>query len=211
MDIVSELKPQLYELFPSLVYHTPFLTKEECEMYVKCLDDVEKSSLPTGIRPFLQTTDKLHLLNDTWKELSDKVIDVINSVADHQHVVRDSFYNTNMWANIGSGSRYFHQKHSHPNSFFSSIIYIRGSKTSQTHFADPRSQTQVLTPDYSEYDRLNSSTFILPFIEGSIAIFPSWLPHNVSGDDNDNPNRITISCNSMMHFESTNSTVYLKI
>ena len=124
MDIVSELKPQLYELFPSLVYHTPFLTKEECEMYVKCLDDVEKSSLPTGIRPFLQTTDKLHLLNDTWKELSDKVIDVINSVADHQRVVRDSFYNTNMWANIGSGSRYFHQKHSHPNSFFSSILTL---------------------------------------------------------------------------------------
>ena len=120
---MSELKPQLYELFPTLIYHTPFLTKEECEMYIKCLDDVEKKSLPVVERPLYQTTFKLHLLNDTWKELSDRVIDVVNSVADHQHMIRDSFYHTNMWANIADGPGYFHQKHSHPNCFFSSIIY----------------------------------------------------------------------------------------
>ena len=208
----SELKPTAYELFPSLVYHSPFLNKEECKMYIKCLDDVEKVSKGSNQRPLYQTTDKLHLLNDTWKELSDRVIDKINSVADHQQVVRDSFYNTNMWANIASGPRYFHEKHSHPNSFFSSIIYIRGSETSQTHFTDPRSQTQVLIPEYLEYNRLNSSTFVLPFIEGSIVIFPSWLPHAVLIDGaDDNSSRITISCNSMMHLENTNRTVYLKI
>jgi len=206
---VSELKPHIYELFPSLVYHTPFLTKEECEMYIKCLDNVEKESLPFADRPLYQTTDKLHLLNDTWKELSDRVINVINSVADHQHMIRDSFYTTNMWANIADGPGYFHEKHSHPNCFFSSIIYLRGSKSSPTTFSDPRSQTQVLTPDYSIYNFINGSTFQLPYFEGSIAIFPSWLPHNVLGDNNSN--RITISCNSMMHFECTQKTIHLKI
>ena len=207
----SELKQTVYELFPSLIYYTPFLTKEECEMYVKCLDDVEKPSLPTGTRPFYQTTDKLHLLNDTWKKLSDRIIDVVNSVADHQHVVRDSFYNTNMWANIAAGPGYFHQRHSHPNCFFSSIIYLRGNETSETIFHDPRDQIKVLMPNYLESTRLNTTAFRLPFKEGFIAIFPAWLSHNVLSEGKDNSDRITITCNSMMHFESTTGTAYLKI
>ena len=209
---MSELKPQLYELFPTLIYHTPFLTKEECEMYIKCLDDVEKKSLPVVERPLYQTTFKLHLLNDTWKELSDRVIEVVNSVADHQHMIRDSFYHTNMWANIADGPGYFHQKHSHPNCFFSSIIYLRGSKVSSTVFYDPRSQTQIFAPDYSIYNSTNANIFNLPYVEGSIAIFPSWLPHAVlMGDLDDNSTRITITCNSMMHCEVNKETAYLKI
>ena len=207
----SELKQTVYELFPSLVYHAPFLNKEECKMYIKCLDDVENVSLPCNQRPLYQTADKLHLLNDTWKELSDRVIDKINSVADHQQVVRDSFYNTNMWANISSGPRYFHEKHSHPNCFFSSIIYLRGNECSKTIFHDPRSQTKVLMPNYSVNSRYNTNAFRLPFVEGSIAVFPSWLEHNVLSEGNDNYDRITITCNTMMHFESTIRTAYLKI
>ena len=151
-------------------------------------------------------------LNETWKELSDRVIDVVNSVADHQHMIRDSFYHTNMWANIADGPGYFHQKHSHPNCFFSSIIYLRGSKVSSTVFYDPRSQTQIFAPDYSIYNSTNANIFNLPYVEGSIAIFPSWLPHAVlMGDLDDNSTRITITCNSMMHCEVNKETAYLKI
>jgi len=207
---VSELKHKKYSLFSSLVYHAPFLTKDECEMYVKCLDDVKKDQ-PRPQRPFLQTTDKLHLLNDTWKEFSDRVIGMINSVADDQSIIRDSFYNTNMWANISSGNEYFHQTHSHPNCFFSSIIYLRGNESSGTTFHDPRPQTQVFTPDYSIYNSINGSSFQIPYIEGYIIIFPSWLPHNVSGKTDDNSTRITITCNSMMHCEVNKQTAYLKI
>jgi len=208
---VSELKPHIYELFPSLVYHTPFLTKDECEMYTKCLDDIEKESLPCSQRPLYQTTDKLHLLNNTWKELSNKVIDVINSIADHQHMIRDSLYNTNMWANIAAGPGYFHELHSHPNCFFSSIIYLRGNESSKTIFHDPRAQIKVLRPDYSEPTRLNTTAFKLPFKEGSISIFPAWLTHTVLSEGNDNSDRITITCNTMPHFESNKRTSNLKI
>tara|TARA_B100000287_G_C20350671_1_gene669653 strand:+ start:66 stop:695 length:630 start_codon:yes stop_codon:yes gene_type:complete len=207
----SELKPTAYELFPSLVYHSPFLNKEECEMYVKCLDNVEKESLPFAQRPLYQTTDKLHLLNDTWKKLSDRIIDVVNSIADHQHIIRDSLYNTNMWANISAGPGYFHAKHSHPNCFFSSIIYLRGNESSETIFHDPRPQTNMLMPDYSQSNRYNTTAFRLPFEEGFIAIFPAWLPHDVLSEGNDNSNRITLTCNTMMHFECTTRTTYLKI
>ena len=207
----SELKPHIYELFPSLIYSTPFLTKEECEMYVKCLDNVEKESLPSAQRPLYQTTDKLHLLNDTWKKLSDRIIDVVNSVADHQHIIRDSLYNTNMWANIAAGPGYCHAKHSHPNCFFSSIIYLRGNESSKTIFHDPRPQTNMLMPDYSQSNRYNTTAFRLPFEEGFIAIFPAWLSHDVLSEGNDNSNRITLTCNTMMHFECTTKTTYLKI
>ena len=208
---MSELKPHIYELFPSLVYHTPFLTKDECEMYVKSLETIKKESSSFN-NDFYQTTDKLHLLNDMWKGLSDKVIKVINSIADDQFIIRDSFYNTCMWANISGGKGYFHKTHTHPNSFFSSIIYLRGSKVSRTVFYDPRAQTQIFDPDYSKPTRLNTTAFRLPFIEGSLVIFPSWLAHSVLGDKlDDNCNRISISCNSMLHSEINKHASYLKI
>tara|TARA_B100000902_G_scaffold344985_1_gene350709 strand:- start:304 stop:927 length:624 start_codon:yes stop_codon:yes gene_type:complete len=207
---VFEFKPTINPLFPNLVYHTPFLTKDECEMYIKELNDVEKHSPDMQGNPY-HTTDKLHLLNDSWKKLSDRVIEVINSVADHQKIKRDSFYTTCMWANISQVQEYFHKKHVHPNSFFSSIIYLRGNQSSSTIFYDPRSQSKVIQPDYSEINDFNSTAYHLPFIEGSLVIFPSWLPHSVSGNNNDNRQRITISSNSMMHSEITSHTSYLKI
>ena len=179
-------------------------------MCIRDRGDVEKYSPNMQGNPY-HTEDKLHLLNDSWKELSDRVIEVINSVADHQKIKRDSFYTTCMWANISQVKEYFHKKHVHPNSFFSSIIYLRGNQSSSTIFYDPRSQSKVIQPDYSEINDFNSTAYHLPFIEGSMVIFPSWLPHSVSGNDNDNHHRITISSNSMMHSEITRHTSYLKI
>ena len=207
---MSEFKATLNQLFPSLVYHTPFLTRDECERYIKELDDVEKYAPNMQGNPY-HTKDKLHLLNDSWKELSDRVIEVINSVADHQKIKRDSFYTTCMWANISQVKEYFHQKHIHPNSFFSSIIYLRGNESSKTIFHDPRAQIKVLKPDYSEPTRLNTTAFKLPFKEGSISIFPAWLTHTVLSEGNDNSDRITITCNTMPHFESNKRTSNLKI
>ena len=146
-----------------------------------------------------------------WKGLSDKVIKVIESTADDQCIMRDSFYTTCMWANISTGKEYFHKTHSHPNSFFSSIIYLRGNESSKTIFHDPRPQTTILMPDYSQSNRYNTTAFRLPFEEGFIAIFPAWLTQDVLSEGNDNSNRITLTCNTMMHFESTTKTTYLKI
>ena len=132
---MSELKSTKYRLFPSLLYHAPFLNQQECEMYVKSLETIKIESSSFN-NDFYQTTDKLHLLNDMWKGLSDKVIKVIESIADDQCIMRDSFYTTGMWANIAAGAAkgYFHKTHTHPNSFFSAIIYLRGSKLLQLFF-----------------------------------------------------------------------------
>ena len=208
---MSELKSTKYRLFPSLLYHAPFLNQQECEMYVKSLETIKIESSSFN-NDFYQTTDKLHLLNDMWKGLSDKVIKVIESIADDQCIMRDSFYTTCMWANISAGQGYFHKTHTHPNSFFSAIIYLRGSKASSTVFYDPKPQAGVFSPAVSEETCFNSKGFKLSFIEGSIVIFPSWLPHCVVGNESDdNRNRISISCNSMLHSEINTNTAYLKI
>ena len=210
---MSELKSTKYRLFPSLLYHAPFLNQQECEMYVKSLETIKIESSSFN-NDFYQTTDKLHLLNDMWKGLSDKVIKVIESIADDQCIMRDSFYTTGMWANIAAGAAkgYFHKTHTHPNSFFSAIIYLKGSKPSSTVFYDPRPQVGIFSPSVSEDTFFNSGGFKLSFIEGSIAIFPSWLSHCVAADESDdNRNRISISCNSMLHSEINTYTSYLKI
>ena len=208
---MSELKSTKYLLFPSLLYHAPFLNQQECEMYVKSLETIKIESSSFN-NDFYQTTDKLHLLNDMWKGLSDKVIKVIESIADDQCIMRDSFYTTCMWANISAGQGYFHKTHTHPNSFFSAIIYLKGNKPSSTVFYDPRPQVGIFSPSVSEDTFFNSGGFKLSFIEGSIAIFPSWLSHCVAAEESDdNRNRISISCNSMLHSEINTNTAYLKI
>ena len=182
-------------------------------MYVKSLETIKIESSSFN-NDFYQTTDKLHLLNDMWKGLSDKVIKVIESIADDQCIMRDSFYTTGMWANIAAGAAkgYFHKTHTHPNSFFSAIIYLRGSKASSTVFYDPKPQAGVFSPAVSEETCFNSKGFKLSFIEGSIVIFPSWLSHCVVGNkSDDNRDRISISCNSMLHSEINTNTAYLKI
>ena len=110
-----------------------------------------------------------------------------------------------MWANVGWKPLYCHMNHTHPNSIFSGVWHIScpnvGTRFCQTTtFSDPRPACRVIEPNVIKDFAHNSGT-VAPIVNnGSLFMFPSWLPHGVQQHYNsyNGVPRITISFNAMM-------------
>jgi uncharacterized protein (TIGR02466 family) len=106
------------------------------------------------------------------------------------------FHITGCWINVLSpgGS---HAMHSHPNNFLSGVYYLRSQAGAETiNFHDPRPQTAIIRPPVTELTAYNTDQVVLPVTEGTLLIFPAWLPHSVSSNTGAQP-RVSISFNIM--------------
>ena len=103
-------------------------------------------------------------LKDVFKELS---------------IIYDDVYINNMWGNIASSDNK-HDAHTHPNSYYSGIFYIKTPKNcAKTFFHSPIEGSKVICPDVSEFNDLNIGKYHITPEEGKLIIFPSWLLHSV--------------------------------
>jgi uncharacterized protein (TIGR02466 family) len=68
------------------------------------------------------TPDDIHLLPEI-KELSTLVLAEANEILNVYRIKRDSYYITNMWANI-THPNHRHHMHIHPNCVLSGIFYV---------------------------------------------------------------------------------------
>jgi uncharacterized protein (TIGR02466 family) len=105
----------------------------------------------------------------------------------------------NMWANINSPGSY-NLLHLHPASCFSGVYYIKGNeKSGSIRFRNPNLPIEyVLGPKYiQEYNGFNSASWKIFPEPGKLLIFPSWLLHDVSPNQDDT-DRFSISFNSVM-------------
>jgi len=86
----------------------------------------------------------------------------------------------NMWANINPTYSY-NKTHTHPNSLWSGVYYIKVPKNSGKLFLeDPRPGPNTYMP--RRIDTLPEQLWrIVAYepIEGRLIFFPSWLPHGV--------------------------------
>lgn len=108
-----------------------------------------------------------------------------------------SFEITSMWG-IKQKPKGVHHRHSHNNSFLSGVYYLSGDKQTKgtTFFAPYRYQT-ILRPRKLEGSTLKPSTRkYVPFTEGTVVIFPSWLEHETDINDSES-NRYIMSFNCM--------------
>jgi hypothetical protein len=111
-----------------------------------------------------------------------------------------------MWANVGFRPLYCHMNHTHPNSIFSGVWHVStpnlGTPFAQTTtFSDPRPAARVIEPSVNKDHAAHNSGTVSPIVNnGSLFMFPSWLPHGVqqSYQDTKGIPRITISFNAMM-------------
>ena len=119
----------------------------------------------------------------------------------------EQVYLTSMWANVGFKAYYAHMNHTHPNSLFSGVWHIScpnvGTQFCQTTtFADPRPGARVIEPNVNKDFAAHNSGIVSPIVNnGSLFIFPSWLPHGVNANSYRDYNgipRITIAFNAMM-------------
>jgi len=111
-------------------------------------------------------------------------------------VVDAPFRITGCWINVlDTGGT--HAMHSHPNNFLSGVYYLRAQAGADTiNFHDPRPQAVVIRPPVTELTAYNTDMVVLPVSEGTLLLFPAWLPHSVSANTSEQA-RVSVSFNVM--------------
>lgn len=103
---------------------------------------------------------------------------------------------TGCWANVnapGSG----HPEHSHPNNYLSGVYYLKTPPGADTiDFHDPRPQAGIVRPPVIALTAENTDEVVVRVTEGTLLIFPAWLPHSVDANTSTEL-RISISFNVM--------------
>ena len=130
----------------------------------------------------------------------------------------EEVYLTSMWANVGYKPFYCHMNHTHPNSIFSGVFHVSVPNVGTTHaqtttFSDPRPAARVIEPNVNKDFAAHNSGTVSPIVNnGSLFMFPSWLPHGVqqAWHDYQGIPRITISFNAMMTGEINTRTAPIK-
>jgi uncharacterized protein (TIGR02466 family) len=187
MSFVAEQCVPLFAdpLYISRIENVNFLDKYEDLLY----KDKENN---IGVKRELQwkSDDDLHQRVE-WKELCDIILNEVNNVFDDYGVVRDNIVINNMWGQIGKTDN-THSVHTHPNSYFSGIIYIKASPMAGiTSFH--RSHVWGIEPEFNFRNELNSGSWSVIPEKGKMVIFPSWLKHAVQHGFEYNTDRVTLA------------------
>jgi len=146
-------------------------------------------------RQWLSQTESSHdchneITEDSTKYILETIIKLINQDIHKAYNITL----TSIWQN-NYKNNYYQEKHSHPGSHFSFVIYKK-IKESNTVFFNPASQLiqsyyrKTFLSDLS----LFSDIFKVECREGQIIVFPSYLEHMVLK----NSNSITISGNTLI-------------
>ncbi len=142
-----------------------------------------------------QSEKDLHHL-DEFRGLVACIHDAAESVLDFLKTGDGAFELTGLWANMNPKGA-AHPIHSHPNNFLSGVYYVRTHEGADTvNFHDPRSQTGIIRPTVTELTAENTDQVVVKVSDGTLLMFPSWLPHSVDASGSDGT-RISISFNVM--------------
>ena len=142
-----------------------------------------------------QSEKDLHRL-DEFRGLVACIHDAAKSILDFLKTGDGAFELTGLWANMNPEGA-AHPIHSHPNNFLSGVYYLRTFEGADTvNFHDPRSQTGIIRPPVTELTAENTDQVVVEVSDGTLLMFPSWLPHSVDASGSDET-RISISFNIM--------------
>ena len=133
---------------------------------------------------------------DEFRRLVACIHEAAESVLELLKTGDGGFEITGLWANMNPKGA-AHPVHSHPNNFLSGVYYVRTHEGADTvNFHDPRPQTGIIRPPVTELTAENTDQVVVKVSDGTLLMFPSWLPHSVDASGSDET-RISISFNIM--------------
>jgi uncharacterized protein (TIGR02466 family) len=198
MELIDK---QMQALFPTPMFTGKLSDLAACDRVEKKLREMQETGqgLQHNFADFaFLTPDNIHALPE-MKELVDLIMKESGEVLDFYKIKRDSHYITNMWANI-THPNHRHHMHIHPNCLISGIVYIKAPKDcGPTLFFDPRINSRMIEPTFTEKNLFNSATFTVAAEKGRMLMWPSYLSHGVEyGTAKDNEDRIVVAFNIMI-------------
>ena len=166
----------------------------EDDVFAK-LDELRRNAdAPVAGRGW-QSEKDLHRL-DEFRGLVACIHDATERVLEFLKTGDGTFEITGLWANLNPKGA-AHPIHSHPNNFLSGVYYPRTHEGADTvNFHDPRSQTGIIRPPVRELTAENTDQVVVKVSDGTLLMFPSWLPHSVDASGSDET-RISVSFNVM--------------
>jgi len=111
---------------------------------------------------------------------------------------KTKFYITQSWLNaasVGGESK----THTHPNSIFSGVFYVKTSDEDKILFNHPSPQMSS-TFEHENFTPFNSASWWIPATQGSLLLFPSYLPHSVPEIFSEN--RVSLAFNTFWYGEA---------
>jgi uncharacterized protein (TIGR02466 family) len=199
--MIEFVNKEVVSLFPSLLFYSKIENKQLLKGIVQNVMDLKKKGHGNGSHTGWWSLDDIHQLPE-FEELAESLLKEADNVLDFFKVKREGCYLTSMWANIANRPEYSHQNHIHPNSLLSGVLHVNLPEgASGTTFGDPRPGARIFEPTHTELNQFNAGTFNPPGEDGTLFIFPSYLPHGVHPSEKVFPKdkkRITISFNVMI-------------
>jgi len=188
----------MLRMFPTIVWKAqvvPSVRQGIEDDVLSKLDEMSRDAgEPTPGRGW-QSEKDLHHLGE-FRGLVACIHDVAESVLEFLKTGDGAFEITGLWANMNAKGT-AHPIHSHPNNFLSGVYYLRTHEGADTvNFHDPRSQTGIIRPPVTELTAENTDQVVVKVSDGTLLMFPSWLPHSVDASDSDRT-RISIGFNVM--------------
>jgi uncharacterized protein (TIGR02466 family) len=185
-------------MFPTFVWKAdlkPDVHQSLNENIVRKLDQIRRGEPKLAPGRAWQSEQPLHTL-DEFHDLVSRINDAIEQVLEHLKVRYRAFEITGHWANISiPGAE--HRLHCHPNNFLSGTYYVATHEGADIiNFHDPRSQTGIIKPPATELTAENADQVVVTVKNGTLLVFPAWLPHSVDANESEKP-RISISFNIM--------------
>ena len=109
--------------------------------------------------------------------------------------INNEFYMTQSWATINE-KNCKHHNHSHPNTLLSAVYYVNAESgqlviNSERNTLFPNFDFQF---DVEEHNVFNSKSWKIDVKTGDLVIFPGWLNHYSTSNENEEP-RVLIGAN----------------
>ena len=188
----------MLRMFPTFVWKAqvaPSVRKGIEDDVLAKLDEMRRDAGEPAPGRGWQSEKDLHRL-DEFRGLVACIRDAAESVLDFLKTGDGAFDLTGLWANMNPKGA-AHPIHSHPNNFLSGVYYLRTHEGADTvNFHDPRSQTGIIRPPVTELTAENTDQVVVKVSDGTLLMFPSWLPHSVDASGSDET-RISVSFNVM--------------
>ena len=185
-------------MFPTFVWKAqvvPSVRQEIEDDVLAILHEMRRDAgAPAPGRGWQSAKDLHHL--DEFRGLVACIHDAAKSILDFLKTGDGAFELTGLWANMNPEGA-AHPIHSHPNNFLSGVYYLRTFEGADTvKFHDPRPQTGIIRPRVTELTAENTDQVVVKVSDGTLLMFPSWLPHSVDASGSDET-RISVSFNVM--------------
>jgi uncharacterized protein (TIGR02466 family) len=181
-------------LFPIAVYDKK-LDRDISEKEKEQIYDLSKNTVNNKNNICTSGVDvlKLSSLYSIKNFINSCLNEYVNNVIKPKHNLKLQI--TESWVNYNNKNQ-SHHRHYHKNSIISGVFYFNCIENDEIIFYNKLDQFSSFEPEVLEYTNLNSNSWNYPVCKNKLLLFPSYLEHSVS-ENNEEKTRISLSFNTM--------------